>query len=312
MNKLDFQELKERVKQEGEIIIISTDDDNRFHEAKELLNSEVPNINFMKVTKESIASFDEGKKQELLNLYIELRQGKEDQDVLKEKINDPNIFANLLVKNGDAHGIVSGATHPTSDILRPAFQIIKTKTPGEVISSMMWLYKDGVSDLFFADVSVLPTPTTEQLAQIAIQTANTVESVFNTKPVVAMLSFSTNGSAGNAEEAVKVREATEIVKAKGIEAYGEIQWDAATREEVFSSKMKVDKPNQMPNVFVFPDLNSGNIGYKIASGLGGYKGVGPILQNIAAPVNDLSRGCTSREIADLVIITALQSISNGQ
>ncbi len=308
MSKVNFEELKKHLSNQGEIKILSTDDDPRFDEAKELLSNEVPNIKFIKITNEIINEYDSSIKQELLNLYIELRSGKEDPEVLKEKINDPNIFANLLVKKGLADGIVSGATHPTADILRPAFQIIKPGTPGEVISSMMWLYNDDKDDLFFADVSVVPNPTTEQLAQIAIQSANTVEKVFKTKPVVAMLSFSTNGSGGNAEEIVKVREATSIVKEKGIEVYGEIQWDAATRPEVFASKMKVDTPNQMPNVFVFPDLNSGNIGYKLASGLGGFKGVGPILQNISAPVNDLSRGSTSREIADLVIITALQSL----
>ncbi len=307
-NKIDFQALKDLLKTKGEIIILSTDDDVRFDEAKEALKNEVSNIEFIKVNAEYIANYDASAKEEMLNLYLELRQGKEEEAKLKENFNDVNIFANLMVKSGRAHGIVSGATHPTSDILRPAFQIIKPAEKG-VISSFMWLHKEEVKDLFFADVSVMPNPDAEQLSQIAVQTANSVEKVFGVKPVVAMLSFSTNGSGGKVEEVLKVQEATRLAKEKGIEVYGDIQWDAANRPEIFASKMKIDAPEDMPNVFIFPDLNAGNISYKLASTLGGYQAVGPILQNISAPVNDLSRGCTSSEIVDLVIITALQSIN---
>ena len=307
MEKISIENLINKLKQSGELIILSTDYDPRFAEAKKIVETEVPNLKF-KHPKELI---NDGIKEELLELYIELRKGKETPEELKEKINDDNIISNLLVKAGYAAGIVSGATFPTSEILRPAFQIIKSKRKGEAISSLMWLSKEGKRDLFFADISVLPEPDEEQLAQIAVQTAKTVESVFGIKPVVAMLSFSTNGSGGVATPVEKVRNATKIAKEKGIEVYGEIQWDAATRSEIFASKMKIDSPSIMPNVFIFPDLNSGNIGYKIATGLGEYHGVGPILQNISSPVNDLSRGCSAKEMADLVIITALQAVNKN-
>ncbi len=307
-NKIDFQQLKELLKTKGTITILSTDDDSRFDEAKASLANEVANIDFIKVDADYIANYDASAKEELLNLYFELRAGKEDEAKLRENFNDVNIFANLLVKAGKAHGIVSGATHPTSDILRPAFQIIKPAEKG-VISSFMWLHKEEATDLFFADVSVMPEPNAEQLAQIAVQTANSVQNVFGVKPVVAMLSFSTNGSGGNIEPVIKVQEATKLAKEAGIEVYGDIQWDAAMRPEVFASKMKIDAPETMPNVFIFPDLAAGNISYKLASTLGGYQAVGPILQNISAPVNDLSRGCTASEIVDLVIITALQAVN---
>ncbi len=305
MNKINFETLKDKLKIKEEIVILSTDDDSRFDEAKEILKNEAPNISFVKIDDDYINQYEN--KEELFELYKEIRQDKESIEQLTENFKNVNVFANLLVKSGKAQGIVSGATHPTSDILRPAFQIVKPKERG-VISSFMWLHKEGERDLFFADVSVVPNPDSEQLAQIAMQTSTSVEKVFGVKATTAMLSFSTNGSGGNAEEVVKVREATKLAKEKGIEVYGEIQWDAANRRDVFASKMKIDAPEEMPNVFIFPDLNAGNISYKLASNLGGYTAVGPILQNISAPVNDLSRGCTSREIADLVIITALQSL----
>lgn len=307
-NKIDFQQLKELLKTKGTITILSTDNDPRYDEAKASLANEVPNIDFIKVDSDFIANYDAAAKEEMLNLYLELRAGKEEEAKLKENFNDVNIFANLLVKSGKADGIVSGATHPTSDILRPAFQIVKPAQKG-VISSFMWLHKESEKDLFFADVSVMPEPDAEQLAQIAVQTANSVEKVFGVKPVVAMLSFSTNGSGGKVPPVIKVQEATKIAKESGIEVYGDIQWDAAMRPDVFASKMKIEAPADMPNVFIFPDLGAGNIGYKLASTLGGYQAVGPILQNISAPVNDLSRGCTASEIVDLVIITALQSVN---
>ena len=305
MNKINFNDLKKNLQSKGEIKILSTDVDKRFDEACDILKSEVPNIKYININKEFIKNF-EGK-EKLFNLYKEIRSGKEDEKTLDKNFNDPNFFASLLVKSGWANGIVSGATHPTSDILRPAFQIIKTKVKGEIISSLIWLSKNDYQDMFFADISVMPNPDANQLAQIAIQTSNSVKNIFNIKPVVAMLSFSTNGSGGKQDDVIKIKEATKLVKEANVEVYGEIQWDAAIRKEIFIQKMKQDIPKDMPNVFIFPDLNSGNIGYKIASTLGGFNAVGPILQNIDKPINDLSRSCNSREIADLVIITALQT-----
>ena len=303
---IKYTNLTDKIKQSGEIIILSTDNDERFFKAKEILLELVPNLKYELVCEEYIKNYEN--KKELLDLYIDIRAGKEEPEDLEKKLSDPNIFASLLVKLGKAHGIVSGATHPTADILRPAFQIIKPAISGEVISSLIWMNKKGANDMFMADISVMPDPTAEELAQIAKQSANTVKGLFGIKPVVAMLSFSTKGSGGNHPDVIKVQEATKLIETSGIEAHGEIQWDAATRPEIFESKVGV-KTEQMPNVFIFPNLNSGNIGYKIAATLGKYNAVGPILQNISSPVNDLSRGCTPKEIADLVILTALQYIN---
>lgn len=308
--KLDkFAKMKELiVASRYNLKILSTDTDERFDEAVEILSLEVPNVKYIRINEEFINNYNKEEKKALLDLYIELRGEKEDHKVLEEKINDPNIFANLMVKKGYADGIVSGANHPTADILRPAFQIIKTTKRDMPISSFMWLNKENEDDLFFADISVIPAPTPLELSQIAIQTAKSVEDIFEIKPVVAMLSFSTNDKGSRAEEVINIREATELVREAGLEVYGEIQWDAATRREVFELKMKQKSPEVMPNVFIFPNLTSGNIGYKIASTLGGYAAVGPVLQNIAAPVNDLSRGCLPREIANLVVLTCMQAL----
>lgn len=289
--------------------ILSTDTDDRFDQAVEILQLEVPNVDYRRIDADYIENYPEKDKQTLLDLYISIRGEKEDHEVLKEKLKDPNIFANLMVKKGWADGIVSGATHPTADILRPAFQIIKTTHKDMPISSFMWLNKENEDDLFFADISVIPTPDPKQLSQIAIQTAQSVEAIFDVKPVVAMLAFSTNDQGSRAQEVINIREATKMVEESGIEVYGEIQWDAATRREVFELKMKRKSPKVMPNVFIFPNLTSGNIGYKIAATLGGYEAVGPVLQNIAAPVNDLSRGCLPQEIVNLVVLTCMQALN---
>ena len=308
MNKIDFNSLKESLKKEGTLKILSTDIDQRYDDSVKILSKEVPNIEYINVNEEFIENFDEKMKEDMFELYKEIRVGKEEIEVLEKNFKNPNFFSNLLVKSGWAHGIVSGATHPTSDILRAAFQVTKPRDTKQVISSFVWLSKDNHSDMFFSDISVMPNPNAEQLAQIAMQTADSVKDVFDTEPVIAMLSFSTNGSGGKQESVLKVQEATKIVKEANYNVYGDIQWDAAVKENVFAQKMKAS-PDKMPNVFIFPDLNAGNIGYKIAATLGGFNAVGPILQNISKPVNDLSRGCNAQEIADLVIITAMQAVS---
>ncbi|NOQ50512.1 MAG: phosphate acetyltransferase [Mycoplasmataceae bacterium] len=307
MNKIEFRKIKEELRNSQKIIILSTDNDERFEQAKEILKIQLPNIEYIKIDQKYIDDFDQSEKKSLFATYIELRQGKESLSQLETNFNNPNYFANLLVFANKADGIVSGSTHKTSDILRPAFQIIKPRIASQVISSFMWLCKEEHRDLFMADISIMPNPDASQLAQIAIATANSVKTLFNIEPFVAMLSFSTLGSGGKNESVLKVAKATEIVRDYGINVVGEIQWDAAYFEDVFITKTKT-KPQQLPNIFIFPDLNSGNIGYKIAASLGKFKAIGPLLQNINKPINDLSRGATSQEIADLVVITALQVI----
>ncbi len=307
MAKVNFELLKKRLLDyEKEIIILSIDYDERFFEAVKKLHKLVPNIKYLQVNEEFISNFDKVKKDQLFNFYKELRIGRDDEKLLQENFKKPNYFATLLLKGGYANGIVSGANYPTAHILKPAFQIVKQIDKNEPISSFMWLYKDNHYDMFMADVSVNPNPNANQLAAIAIQTANSVKDIFNIKPVVAMLSFSTLGSGGKQPDVLKIQEATAIVKKAGIEVIGEIQWDAAYNQKTFDLKTKGQKLSKLPNVFVFPDLNSGNIGYKITTTIGNFKAIGPLLQNIKLPVNDLSRGCNADEIVDLVIITALQ------
>ncbi len=305
MDNINFEQLIENLKSAGEVIILSTDTDERFDEAKEKVESTFSNVKYIRIDKKYIDTYKN--KSELFNLYKEIRAGKDTEEQLVEGFNNVNTFANLLVKNGDAHGIVSGATHATADILRPAFQVIKAKEKGAPISSFMWMKKENKKDLFMADISVNPNPDAEGVAYIAMHTADSVKKIFNVEPIIAMLSFSTYGSGGKHPDIEKVRTATEIVKSKGYEVYGEIQFDAAVREKVFESKTKMSS-ERMPNVFIFPDLDAGNIGYKIAATLGEYDAIGPVLQNINAPVNDLSRGATSDEIFSLVVITALQTL----
>ncbi len=302
---IDFNKLIETLKSAGEVTILSTDTDERFDQAKEKIETTIPNVKYIRIDEEFMASY-EGK-DALFNLYKEIRAGKDEEAKLQEGFKNPNIFANLLVKAGFAHGIVSGATWPTADILRPAFQVIKAKEKGAPVSSFMWMKKEGKMDQFMADISVNPNPSMEELAAIAMHTADSVKKIFNIEPIIAMLSFSTYGSGGNHPDILKVREATEIVKSKGYEVFGEIQFDAAFKKNVFESKTKMDS-SRMPNVFVFPDLDAGNIGYKMAACLGEYDAIGPIVQNINAPVNDLSRGASVDEIVALVVITALQSL----
>lgn len=310
--KIVFNELENKIKNYPKnITILSTDNDDRFLEAKKILEKKFNNLKYLKIDDNFIKNFDKEKKEKLLNLYFDLRKDKESKEILEKNFLNPNYFATLLLKSDFADGIVSGATHPTADILRPSFQILKTTDKAAPVSSFMWLAKEGKKDFFFADISVNPDPDVEQLGKIAIQTANSVKKLFNIEPVIAMLSFSTFGSGGNHPLVEKVRKATEFVKNNSkYQVVGEIQWDAAFDEEVFKIKAKDLKLRKMPNVFIFPDLNNGNIGYKIAATLGNYLAIGPILQNIAKPVNDLSRGSHVDEIVNLVILTALQKIEN--
>ncbi|CRX36910.1 / pta / Phosphate acetyltransferase /:396194 Reverse [Candidatus Hepatoplasma crinochetorum] len=311
--RINFSYLKERIKKyKKEIIILSTDNDKRFFAAKKIIENTFPNLKYLKIDDIFIKNYNLEQKKELLNLYKDLRKNKEDPKVLEKNFNNPNYFANLLLKIDKADGICSGVTHPTADILRPSFQILKTKDKNIPVSSFMWLSRINTKDLFFADISVNLNPSKEELANIAMQTADSILKLFQIEPIIAMLSFSTLGSGGNDPLILKIREATEIVKRNSkYKVIGEIQWDAAWDQEIFKLKVKNQHFLKLPNVFIFPDLNNGNIGYKIASTLGNFKAVGPILQNITKPVNDLSRGAKVEEIVDLVIITALQVINNN-
>jgi phosphate acetyltransferase len=220
----------------------------------------------------------------------------------------------MMIFMGDADGEVSGAEHTTADTVRPALQIVKTAPGISVVSGAMVMVTKktnlGQNGIFiFADVAITPNPTAEELAQIAICSAETARSIAGIEnPKVALLSFSTKGSAKH-EFADKVIKATEIAKASrpDLNFDGEMQADAALIESIGQKKSPGSPVAGLANVLVFPDLQSGNIGYKLVERLADAEAVGPVLQGLGAPINDLSRGCSVMDIVNLVAITACQA-----
>lgn len=256
------------------------------------------------------------KKEKYANLLFELRKAKGMTIQQATKLaEDPLYIACLMIKNGDADGEVAGAQNTTGNVLRPALQIIKTEPGISVVSGAFLLFtkakeygKNGL--LFCADCAVTPDPTAEQLGQIAVSTGRTAKTFTGEDPNVAILSFSSKGSATH-PLVDKVIEATEIAKklAPEMNIDGELQADAALVPSVGASKAPGSNVAGKANVLVFPNLEVGNISYKLVQRLGEAEAVGPILQGMAAPVNDLSRGCSVDDIYKLVAITANQAIA---
>jgi phosphate acetyltransferase len=256
---------------------------------------------------------------EYANLLFELRKAKGMTiEQATEKVKDPLYLGCLMIKNGDADGELAGARGTTADTIRPAFQILKTRPGVHIVSGAFLMFTPAKhlgenGFLLFADCAVNPNPDAKQLAEIAISTAETARSLGGFEPKVAMLSFSTKGSAKH-ELVDKVTEATRIAKemAPELAIDGELQADAALVESVAATKAPGSTVAGKANVLVFPDLQAGNIGYKLVERFSGADAVGPILQGIAAPVNDLSRGCKVQDIVQMVIITANQAIGSKQ
>ena len=262
---------------------------------------------------------DHAKKEEYAQLLCELRKKKGMTiEEARQLVENPLYLGCLIIKAGDADGQLAGAKNTTGDVLRPALQIIKT-TPGItcVSGGMLMLTQapecgeNGV--LFVGDVAVTPMPDANQLAQIAVCTAQTAKAVAGIDPRVAMLSFSTKGSAKH-EVVDKVTEALAIAKemAPDLKIEGELQADAALVPRIGQSKAPGSEIAGYANVLVFPCLEVGNIAYKLVERLGHATAIGPVLQGIARPVNDLSRGCSIDDIYNMVAITAMQAIAAKQ
>jgi phosphate acetyltransferase len=262
-----------------------------------------------------INPLDHPKKNEYIDLMVELRKAKGlTKSNAQKLVEDPLYLATIMIKNGDADGEVAGARNATSDVLRPAFQFIKTLPGISVVSgAFIMIFKDkefgNNGMMVFSDCAVHPNPSDHELAEIAIATAKTTRTIAGFEPRVAMLSFSTMGSAKH-EMVDKVISATRIAKEMepSLKIDGELQADAAIIPSIGKSKAPNSEIAGNANVLVFPTLESGNIAYKLVQRLAHAEAVGPILQGMAAPINDLSRGCSVSDILNMIAITVNQAV----
>ncbi|MDU6559706.1 MAG: phosphate acetyltransferase [Streptococcus vestibularis] len=293
-----------RLKFEGLVDPIILGDPTEVH--KILNDLGFADFNYTIINPETYEGFEEMKEK-----FLEIRKGKATVEDAEKLLRDVNYFGVMLVKLGFADGMVSGAIHSTADTVRPALQIIKTK-PGISRTSGVFLMNRENTDhrLMFADCAINIEPNSQELAEIAINTAETAK-VFGIDPKVAMLSFSTKGSA-KSPKVDRVVQATNIAKEMrpDLAIDGELQFDTAFVPATAAIKAPDSDVAGHANVFVFPGLQAGNIGYKIAQRLGMFEAIGPILQGLNKPVNDLSRGASAEDIYNLAIITAAQALNN--
>ncbi|MBO5640503.1 MAG: phosphate acetyltransferase [Oscillospiraceae bacterium] len=253
---------------------------------------------------------------EMVAKMVELRKGKMTEEECRAALSKGNYFGTMLVKMGVADALLGGATYSTADTVRPALQLVKTKKGANLVSSCFIMVR-GDEMLAMGDCAInidyqdkkdkegnVTLTAAAQLAEVAVETAKTAK-VFGIDPKVAMLSYSTKGS-GKGANVDLVREATAIAKEKApdVDIDGEMQFDAAVSPVVGQLKFPGSKVAGYANTFIFPEIQSGNIGYKIAQRLGGFAAYGPILQGLNAPINDLSRGCDAEEVYQMSIITA--------
>lgn len=325
--------VKARARADKKTIVLPESMDRRTWEAAEtILKEDIANLIIIG-TPEDIADHSKGldvsgatvinpqtyeKTQEYIDLFVELRKSKGmTPEKAKEIImSDYAYYGCLMIKNGDADGLVSGACHSTADTLRPCLQIVKTKPGTKLVSAFFLMVvpdcEYGADGTFiFADSGLNQNPNPEELAAIAVSSAESFKLLTGKDAKVAMLSHSSKGSASHAD-VDKVVEATRLAKemAPELELDGELQLDAAIVPEIGQSKAPDSKVAGHANVLVFPDLDAGNIGYKLVQRLGKAEAYGPMCQGIAKPVNDLSRGCSADDIVGVVAITAVQCQNN--
>ncbi len=248
---------------------------------------------------------------EMVDTMVELRKGKMTPEQCREALSKGNYFGTMLVKIGKADCLLGGATYSTADTVRPALQLIKTKPGNKIVSSCFILVRPAATGenevLAMGDCAINIKPTEDDLVEIALETAECAK-IFGIDPKVAFLSYSTLGS-GKGEDVDKMRNAAAKAKAAApdLPIEGELQFDASVSPAVAKTKCPNNPVAGQANTFIFPDINAGNIGYKIAQRLGGFDAYGPILLGLNAPINDLSRGCNALEVYSMAIITAALS-----
>ena len=305
----DIRVLKatEQVKKEGYAKIILIGDKEEILKKAEENNIDIADAKIVNPN-------EHPKYDEFVDILYNLRKHKGmTEEQAKELVKDPVYFGMLMVKQGEADGLVSGAIHSTSDTLRPALQILKTAPDTKLVSAFFVMVvpdcEYGSNGTFiFGDAGLNANPNPEELSEIAISSSKSFEQLVGKEPKVAMLSYSTMGSA-KSELTQKVIDATKLLKEKepDLKADGELQLDAAIIPEVAKSKAPESTVAGEANVLIFPDLDAGNIGYKLVQRLAKAEAYGPLCQGIAKPVNDLSRGCSYQDIAGVIAITAVQA-----
>ena len=318
-----FTKLTEQLKANPKTIVFTEGTDPRIQDAAAKLTAEgilnvilLGNPDAVKLTAAD-AKYDISKceiidparyadKDAMVEKMVELRKGKMTEEQVRDALSKGNYFGTMLVKMGKADCLLGGATYFTADTVRPALQLIKTKPGNNIVSSCFIMVKDD-QKLAMGDCAINIAPNEDELVEIAVETAKTAK-VFGIDPKVAMLSYSTYGS-GKGDMVTLVANATKKIKeaAPDLAVDGELQFDAAVAPEVAKVKCAGSPVAGQANTFIFPDINAGNIGYKIAARLGGYEAIGPVLQGLNAPINDLSRGCNAEEVYKMALVTAALS-----
>ena len=318
-----FTKLTEQLKANPKTIVFTEGTDSRIQDAAAKLTAEgilnvilLGNPDAVKLTAAD-AKYDISKceiidparyadKDAMVEKMVELRKGKMTEEQVRDALSKGNYFGTMLVKMGKADCLLGGATYSTADTVRPALQLIKTKPGNNIVSSCFIMVKDD-QKLAMGDCAINIAPNEDELVEIAVETAKTAK-VFGIDPKVAMLSYSTYGS-GKGDMVTLVANATKKIKeaAPDLAVDGELQFDAAVAPEVAKVKCAGSPVAGQANTFIFPDINAGNIRYKIAARLGGYEAIGPVLQGLNAPINDLSRGCNAEEVYKMALVTAALS-----